>query len=298
MKTFYLEPITEDMLAEKLSREVGEEVLRWQRISSLHRKHPYEIKNELDAKYLEHAKRIIGDAGNFIRECLPRFPSDERVNFDYVRTHQVEFLDRYELLVTVKAETSKGEKEFSLCFDLPSFVLIPKILLRMKGQYVYLYNHLECRISFVIGNLWNPKTEDYFINDAMEEFWHLALYPYLVEKLNRNLQSGTIAPSDYNLSRILVIEGEVLSKAFALASLDEFREKRGYDIPRREPKGKEKIILDKIKSAGIRKALRGVSKFGGSEIWKTMPKGTDLLGITAESTSALRKSASNQGPDC
>ena len=272
MKTFYVEPVTEDMLAEKLSREVGEEVLRCERISSLHRKHSYEIKNELDAKYLEHAKRIIGDAGDFVKDCLPTFPSHQRANFDYVRTHHMAFLDRYELLVTVKAETVKEEKEFCLHFDLPSFVLIPKILLRMKGQYVYLYNHLESKISFVIGNRWHPKTEDYFINDAMEEFWHLALYPYLVERLNRNLQSGTIEPSDYNLSRLLVMEGELLSKAFALASFDEFKEKKGYDIPRGEPKGKEKIILDKIERAGIKKALKEVSKVESFEIWKTMPK--------------------------
>lgn len=263
MRTFYLEPITEDVLAEKVSREAGEEVLRCERTSSLHRKHPYEIKNEPDAKYLEHAKRIIGDVGDFVRDCLPRFPSHQRVNFDYVRTRQVEFLDRYELLVTVKAETVKEQKEFCLCFDLPSFVFIPRILHRIKGQSVYLYNHLESRISFVIGNVGNPKTQDYFIDDAMEEFWHLALYPYLVERLNRNLQSGTIEPSDHNVSRILVIEGELLNKAFVLASFDEFKHKKGYDVPKREPKGKEKPILDKIERAGIHKALREVSKFGG-----------------------------------
>ena len=266
MKTFYLEPVTEDMIAEKLRHEVGEEILRFERMSSLHRKHPYEISNEPDAKYLEHAKKIIGDVGDFVRDCLPRFPSHQRVNFDYVRTHQVEFLDRYELLVKVRAETVKEEKEFCLCFDLPSFVFIPKILHRIKGQYVYLYNHLESRISFVIGNLGNPKTRDYFIDDAMEEFWHLALYPYLVERLNRNLQSGTIQPSDHNVSMILVVDGELLSKAFALASFDEFKQKKRYDIPKREPRGKEKVILDKIERAGIRKALREVSKFGVSEI--------------------------------
>lgn len=273
VKTFYVEPVTEDMLTEELSRQAGEEVLHCERISSLHQKHPYEIKNEPDAKYLEHAKKIIGDAGDFVRDCLPRFPSRQRVNFDYVRTRQMEFLDRYELLVRVKAEMVKEKKEFCLRFDLPSFVFIPKILLRMKGQYVYVYNHLESRISFVIGNPGHPKTEDYFINDAMEEFWHLALYPYLVERLNRNLQSGKIEPSDYNLSRLLVMEGELISKAFALASFDEFKEKKGYDIARREPKGKEKIIFDKIERAGIHKALREVSKFGGLEIWKPMPKG-------------------------
>jgi len=263
MKAFYLEPVTEDMIAKKLSREVGEEILRCERMSSLYRKHPYEIKNEPDAKYLEHAKKIIGDVGDFVRDCLPRFPSHQRGSFDYVRTHRVEFLERYELLATVKVKTIKEQKEFCLRFDLPSFVFIPKILHRMKGHYVHLYNHLESKISFVIGNLGNPKTEDYFVDDAMEEFWHLALYPYLEERLNRNLRSGTIQPSDHNVSRILVVEGELLSKAFALASFEEFKQKKGYHVPKREPKGKEKVILDKIECAGVQKALREVSKFGG-----------------------------------
>jgi len=266
MKTFYLEPVTDDMLAEKVSHEVGEEVLRCERISSLNRKRPYEIKNELDAKYLEHAKKIIGDVGDFVRDYLPGFPSHQRVNFDYVRMRRVEFLDRYELLVTVRAETVKGQKELCLCFDLPSFVFVPKILHRMKNQYVYLYNHLESRICFVIGNPWNPKTQGYFIDDAMEEFWHLALYPYLVERLNRSLQSRRIEPSDHNMSRILVIEGELFSKAFALASFEEFRKKKEYDIPKRESKGKERIIPGKIERLGIREALREVSKLGGFEI--------------------------------
>ena len=263
MKTFYLEPVTEDVIAEKLRREVGEEIQHWERVSSFHRKHRYEIRNEADAKYLEHAKKVIGDVGDFIRDCLPGFPSHQRVNFDYVRARQVEFLDKYELLVTVRAKTVKVEKEFCLRFDLPSFVFIPRILHRIKGQHVYLYNHLESRISFVIGNPGNPKTQDYFIDDAMEEFWHIALYPYLVERLNRNLQSGTIEPSDYNMSKILVIEGELLSKAFALASFDQFKNKKGYDICEREPKGKEKGFLDKIQNVGIRKALREVREFRG-----------------------------------
>jgi hypothetical protein len=256
METFYLEPVTEDMIIEKLSREAGEEILGYERISSLTRKHPYEIKNEQDAKYLEDAKKIIADVGDFVRDCLPGFPSQQRANFDYVRAHQVEFLDRYELWLKVRAETPKGQKELCLCFHLPSFVSIPKVVYRVKGGYVYLYNHLECRVSFVIGNPGNPKTQDYFIDDAMEEFWHLALYPYLIERLNRNVQSGTIQPSDPNVSKILVVEGELLSKAFALASFDEFKQKKGYDVPKREPKGKEKVILDKIERVGIRKALR------------------------------------------
>jgi len=266
MKAFCLEPVTEEMVAEKISREVGGDVLRYERISSLHSRHPYQVKNELHAEYLEDAKSIIGDVGDFVRGCLPGFPSYQRVNFDYVRTRQVEFLDRYELLVRVRAETVDGEKELSLRFALPSFVSVGKVLLRMKGQYVYLYNHLESRISFVIGSPENPKTQEYFIADAMEEFWHLALYPYLIERLNRELQRGAIEPSDYDTSRILVIEGELLSKAFALASYEQFKERKGYNMPRREPKAREQVILDEIERAGIRRALREVSKVGGFEI--------------------------------
>ena len=128
---------------------------------------------------------------------------------------------------------------------------------------MYLYNHLESRISFVIGNVVNPKPQDYLIDDAMEEFWHLALYPYLIDKLNKNLQGVTMEPSDHNISRILVVEGELLSKAFSLASFDEFVQKKGYNISQRESKGKEKVILEKIRRAGIRKALREVGKIRG-----------------------------------
>jgi len=263
MKTFYLEPVTEAMIVEKLRREVREEVLRFETMSSSRKKYPYEIKNEADVKYLERAKKIIGDVGDFIRGCLPRFPSNQRVNFDYVRTHNVEFLYRYEFLVTAKAETVKEQKELCLCFDLPSFVFVPKILHRLREHYLYLYNHLESGISFVIGSLENPKTQDYLIDDAMEEFWHLALYPYLVERLNKSIQSSTKQPSDDDASRILLVDGELLSKAFALASFDEFKKKTGYDIRKRESKGKEKVILDKIESVGIRKALRKAGKFNG-----------------------------------
>jgi len=79
-------------------------------------------------------------------------------------------------------------------------------------------NHLGSKISFVIGNSNNPKTDDYFVNDAMEELWHLAIYPLLIEKLNRNLKIGQLTRIESNLSEMLVNEGEFLSKAFALIS--------------------------------------------------------------------------------
>ncbi len=258
MKVFYLQPITDDIVIERLHHEMGEEILHYDRISSTRRKKPYETKDELDLRYLEHAKGIINDVGDFIRGFLPRFFSPQRADFDYVRKHNVEFLGGHELLVKVRVRTDTGEKELSLSFDLPSFVYIPRILFRIKEQYVYIHNHLKSSISFVIGNRKNPKTDDYFIDDAMEELWHLAIHPYLIEKINRTLKSEEIKPND-NMSKILR-EGEYLAKAFAFASLDKFKEKKGYAIPSKKIKDKEKILVDKIKSAGIKGALKEISK--------------------------------------
>ena len=268
MRTLYLEPVTQDLLIEKASQEVGEQVLRCHRISSSHKKHPYAIKSETDAKYLEHASKLIAAVGDFVRSYLPGFLSRQRANFDYVCKHQLEFLERHETVVIAKVETPGGEKVLHLHFDLPSSVFIPEVLLRIRGKYLYVYNHLQCRISFVIGRPENPKTDGCFIQDAMEEFWHLALCPYLIERVNRNLQAGAIQPSDYNVSRILVMEGELVSKGFALASFNEFVKKTGYDFPASQPKGKEKLVLDKIQRAGISKALRAVGKLEGLEIWQ------------------------------
>ena len=258
MKIFYLQPITDDIVIEKLHREMGEEILGYDRISSTRKKEPYETKNELDMKYLEHAKGIINDVGDFIRGFLPRVFSPQRADFDYVRKNNVEFLIRHEFLVKVRVRTDKGEKELFLSFDLPSFVYIPRMLYRIKERYVYLHNHLKSSISFVVGNRENPKTDHYFIDDAMEELWHLAIHPCLIEKLNRNLNTEEIKP-DRNMSGILT-EGEYLAKAFAFASLDEFKEKKGYDIPKREIKDKEKILVDKIKNVGIKGALKEISR--------------------------------------
>ena len=244
---------------------MGKEILHYDRISSTLKKEPYEVRNELDLKYLEHVKGIITDVGDFIKGYLPRFFSSQRADFDYVRKYNVEFLSKQQLLVKVIAKTDKEEKELSLSFDLPSFVYLPRTLFRIKEQYVYLHNHLESRISFVIGKRENPKTDDYFFDDALEELWHLAIHPYLIEKLNRNLRTGGITSVTYNMSNFL-LEGESLAKAFAFASIDEFKEKKGYDIPRREVKGGRKILVDKIKSIGIKKALKEVSKPGAFEI--------------------------------
>ena len=268
MRTLYLEPVTQDLLAEKASQETGEEILHCQRISSSRKKHPYPIQSETDAQYLEHASKLIAEVGDFVGSCLPRFLSSQRANFDYVRTHQLEFLERHETVVRVKVKTPKGEKVLRLHFDLPSCVLIPEVLLRIRGQYQYVYDHLQCKISFVIGNAQNPKTDICFIQDAMEEFWHLALCSHLIERVNKNLRAGAIEPWDYNTARILVMEGELLSKGFALVSFDEFAKETGYKVPASEPKGREKLVLDKIRCAGIKKALREVGKAEGLAIWE------------------------------
>lgn len=268
MRTMYLEPVTQDLLAEKASQEVGEEILRCQRISSSRKKHPYPIQSETDAQYLARASKLIAEVGDFVRSCLPWFLSRQRANFDYVRKHQLEFLERHETVVRVKVETPTGEKVLRLHFDLPSSVFIPEVLLRIRGQYLYVYDHLQCRTSFVIGNAHNPKTDVYFLQDAMEEFWHLALCPQLIERVNRNLRAGVIQPRDYNVSRILVMEGELLSKGFALASFDKFAKETGYNVPASEPKGREKFVLDKIQCAGIKKALGEVGKPEGLAIWE------------------------------
>jgi hypothetical protein len=260
IKVSYLQPITDTILIEKLHREMGEEILDFDRISSSRRKEPYESKNEVDLKYLEYAKGIINDVGDFVSGFLPKIFSSQRADFDYVRKHNIEFLNRHELLVRVRARTHKQEKELSLSFDLPSFVYVPRILYKIKEQYVYLYNHLKCSISFVIGNSENPKTNGYFIDDAMEELWHLAIHPYLIEKLNRNLRSGEIEPH-YSTSKIL-IEGEDLAKAFAFVSFDEFKEKKRYSIPSREANNNAKMLVNKIKRIGIKEALRQISRPG------------------------------------
>jgi len=256
VRVSYLQPITDDVVIEKLRHEMGEEILHYDKISSTRKKEPYEIKNELDLKYLEHAKEIINDVGDFIRGFLPRVFSSQRADFDYVRIHNVEFLSRHQLLVRVRAKTYKREKELSLSFDLPSFVYLPRVLCRIKEQYLYLHDHLKSSISFVIGNRRISKSDDYFIDDAMEELWHVAIHPCLIEKLNRSLISAEIK-LNHNMSRIL-IEGEYLAKAFAFVSLEEFRENKGYIVPTREIKDKQKALVDRIKSAGIKKALKEI----------------------------------------
>jgi len=94
MKVSYLQPVTNDILIRKLHLELGEKILHYERISSTPKKDPYRINNELDLRYLEHAKRIITDVGDFISGFLPGFLSSKRADFDYVRRFNVEFLSK------------------------------------------------------------------------------------------------------------------------------------------------------------------------------------------------------------
>ena len=261
-----MEPITEEVLLEKLSNEVEGKILNYERISSKYKKNLYEIKSELDGKYFEKVKKVINEVGDFIGGFLPKFFSYQRSIFNYVRKHKVEFLSEYQLLVETRAKTDKEEKQLSLSFDLPSSIYLLRILYRMKGQYVYLFDHLGSRISFVIGSSENPKTEDYFVDDAMEELWHLAIYPLLIEKLNRNLKTSQFTRPGSDLSEMLVKEGEFLSKAFALTSLEEFAKKTGYDVSSKEVRGKEKTLVEKLRRMRIKKALKQVSRPGAFKI--------------------------------
>ena len=261
-----MEPITEEVLLEKLSNEVEGKILNYERISSKYKKKPYEIKGELDGKYFEKVKKVINEVGDFIGGFLPKFFSYQRSIFDYVRKHKVEFLSEYQLLVEIRAKTDEEEKELSLSFNLPPSIYLHRVLYRIKGQYVYLYDHLGSRISFVIGRSENPKTEDYFVNDAMEELWHLAIFPHLIEKLNRNLKIGEFTCPESDLSRMLVKEGEFLTKAFVLASLEEFAKKIRHDVYNKEVRGKEKILFEKLRRTRIKKTLKEVSRPGVFEI--------------------------------
>jgi hypothetical protein len=100
----------------------------------------------------------------------------------------------------------------------------------------------------------------------MEELWHLAIFPHLIEKLNRNLKIGQFTRPESDLSEMLVKEGEFLSKAFALVSLKEFKRKVGNGVSNKEVRGKGKILFEKLRGMGIKKALKQVSRPGAFEI--------------------------------
>jgi hypothetical protein len=57
----------------------------------------------------------------------------------------------------------------------------------------------------------------------------------------------------------------VFHLAFVLASLEEFSKKTGYDVSKKL-EGNEKILVERLRRMGIKKALKQVSRPGGYEI--------------------------------
>ena len=156
-------------------------------------------------------------------------------------------------------KTDKGDKLLKMRLEQSSFVLIPLVLFKNRGQSLYIIDHYNSKISYVIGAPENPKTDDYFVDNAMEELWHVAIYPYLVEKENSALRKGKPL-DDKNFKKMLVKEGERLSRLFTFASIDEIRLKKGYEytISERMMEKREKFLVEEIKRMRIRKAVKEV----------------------------------------
>ena len=259
MRIFYPRTITEDILSERIANEVEGDIIDYKIISSKRRQEIYESKNKLYADYLNRVKEITKDVGDFIRSYLPKISSKRR-DFDYIRS-QCAFLRKHEILIKVRVKTDKEDKFLNLSFEQPSFVSIPVMLFGSYGQHIYIYDHLKSRISFVIGDPENPKTDDYFVDDAMEELWHVAIYPYLVEKENKSLRLGKQL-DDTSFKKKLVQEGERLSRLFTFASFDEFKLKKGYKnvIGERKAEEQEELLVKEIARMGIKNALKEVGK--------------------------------------
>lgn len=262
MRIFYPETITEEILRKRIANEVGGDIIDYKIISSKKRKQIYEIINKLSADYLSHVNSIIKDVGDFIRGYLPKF-SSKRKDFDYIR-NQCEFLRKHEALLKVRVKTDKEDKFIDLNFAQPSFVTIPVMQFGSYGQYIYIYDHLKSRISFVIRDPETPKTDNYLVDDAMEELWHVAIYPYLIEKENKSLRLGKPL-DDANFKKKLVQEGERLSRLFTFASFDEFKLKKGYEnvTGERKPEEQEKLLAKEIARMGIKRALKEAGKSEG-----------------------------------
>lgn len=257
MRIFYPRTITKAFLKESIANQIKGEILHYQIISSERIMKPYQIKNEAYADYLSKAKEITKDVGDFIKGYLPIF-SSERKDFRYIRKKR-EFLTKHENFLNVKVKTDKGDKLLKMRLEQPSFVLIPLVLFKSRGQSLYIIDHYNSKISYVIGAPENPKTDDYFVDNAMEELWHVAIYPYLVEKENNALSKGKPL-DDKNFKKMLVKEGERLSRLFTFASIDEIRLKKGYEytISERMIEKREKFLVEEIKRMGIRKAVKEV----------------------------------------
>ncbi|MEW6455860.1 MAG: hypothetical protein AB1410_03995 [Acidobacteriota bacterium] len=262
MKIFYPRTITENLLKENIANQIEGEILYYQIISSERIREPYQIKNKEYADYLRGVKRITDDVGDFIMGYLPLF-SSKRKDFSYIRKKS-EFLTKHENLLKVRVKTDKEDKLLKMIFEQPSFVLILLILFKSRGQSLYIIERYSSKISYVIGDPENPKTDDYFIDNAMEELWHVAIYPYLVEKENISLKNGKPL-DDKNFKKMLVKEGERLSRLFTFASIDEFRLKKDYKDVKSDRiiEEREKFLVEEIKRMGIKRAVKEVGKSKG-----------------------------------
>ncbi|MFB0565436.1 MAG: hypothetical protein ACETWK_07130 [Candidatus Aminicenantaceae bacterium] len=262
MKVFYPRTITKAFLKESIANQIEGDILHYQLISSERIKEPYRIKNKDYADYLNRVKEITDDVGDFIKDCLLIF-SSQRKDFRYIRKKS-EFLTKHENLLKIKVKTDKADKLVKMRLEQPSFVLIPLVLFKARGQSLYIIDHYNSKISYVISNPENPLNDDYFVDNAMEELWHVALYPYLVEKENSALRKGKPL-DDKNFKKMLVKEGERLSRLFTFASIDEFRLKKDYEYIKSEriPEKREKFLMDEIKRIGIKRSLKEVRKSKG-----------------------------------
>jgi len=236
--------------------------LHYQIISSERIREPYQIKNKDYVAYLKGVEEITENVGNFIKSHLPKF-SSYRKDFRYIRKKR-EFLIKHENLLKIRVKTDKADKLIRMRLEQPSFVLIPLILFKSRGQSLYIIDHYNSKISYVIGAPENPKTDDYLVDNAMEELWHVAIYPYLVEKENSALKKGKPL-DDSNFKKMLVKEGERLSRLFTFASIDEFRQKKRYEHikPERVIEKREKFLVEEIKRMGIKRAVNVVRESKG-----------------------------------
>jgi hypothetical protein len=262
MKIFYPQAITKAFLKKMITNQIEGEILHYQIISSERISEPYHIKNKDYAAYLKRAEEITEDVGDFIKDYLPVF-SSHRKDFRYILKKR-EFLTKHENLLKIRAKIDKADKLIRMRLEQPSFVLIPLLLFKSREQALYIIDHYNSKISYVIGDPDSPKTNDYFVDNAMEELWHVAIYPYLVEKENNALKKGRPL-DDRNFKKMLIKEGERLSRLFTFASLDEFRQKKryGYVKSERVIEKREKFLVEEIKRMGIKRAIKEVGKSKG-----------------------------------
>lgn len=262
MRIFYPKTVTKAFIEESIASQIEGEILDYEIISSEIIREPYQIKNKDYADYLNRAEVITNDVGEFIKGYLSAF-SSERKDFLLIRK-KFEFLAKHENLLKIRVKTDKGDKLVQMRLEQPSFVLIPLVLFRSRGQSLYIIDHYNSKISYVIGDPENPRTDSYLVDNAMEELWHVAIYPHLVEKENRALKKGK-ALDDKNFKKMLVKEGERLSRLFTFASIDDFRHKKGYEYVKQEriPEKRERFLVEEIKKIGLKRALKEVEKSKG-----------------------------------